>query len=111
MYDGRHKDKYRAEKGSVLVLAKEINGEMVKVTRDEVAGYVNDPVFSQMLQYWNYSKLWGMPNGHGWANESIDILEGITAIEMETRAIEAEAMEKHDSRGSQDPLRSRRRQV
>ena len=91
MHDGRHKDKYRAEKGSVPVLAMKINDENVIVTRDEVKKYVNDPAFGFYLECWQYTKLWGSLD---WRNWPIDILEAMTAIEYETRVIEAEEIEK-----------------
>jgi len=47
------------------------------------------------LEYYNYTKLWGLPNGQGWANEPCDLLEAITALELEAKAIEQEALEKH----------------
>lgn len=100
LHDGRHLDTFRPEKGYVPVLAKEYDGEAVIVRRDEVASYVNNKVFLQALEYWHYTKLWGMPNGNGWANEPLDVLQAITAIELESRAIEADALEKvqHDNR-------------
>jgi hypothetical protein len=87
---------------------REYNGEVVKVTRSEVKGYIDDPYFIQIFEYWHHTKLWGMPNGNGWANEPIDVLEGITALELEAKAIEAEALEKHDSGRGQNNLRSGR---
>lgn len=39
------------------------------------------------------TKLWGMPNGNGWANEPVEVLEGITALELEAKALEAEHYE------------------
>lgn len=40
-------------------------------------------------------KLWGLPNGNiGWANEPFDIIEAITAFELEQREIEQERIEK-----------------
>jgi hypothetical protein len=35
-----------------------------------------------------------MPNGNGWANEPTDILDGITAMELEAKTIEHEEMTK-----------------
>lgn len=35
-----------------------------------------------------------MPNGNGWANEPQEVIEAITALELESKAIEAEEMEK-----------------
>ena len=85
---------YRKEKGHVLVLAQKIGNEEILVTRDEVAGYVNDPEFGYYLSVYQYTKLWGMPNGNGWANEPTDILDGITAMELEAKTIEHEEMTK-----------------
>ena len=91
---------YRKEKGHVPVLAIKIGSENVIVTRDEVKGYVEDPQFSYYLSVYQYTKLWGMPNGNGWANEPVDILDGITAIEIEAKNIEAEAYEDKGKGGS-----------
>jgi len=89
---------YRPEKGYVPVLAKMYEGEAVIVRRDEVKSYVNNPEFLQVLNYWHYTKLWGLPRG--WDEMPMDVLQAITALELESKAIEAEAMEKtkHDNR-------------
>lgn len=91
LQSGRHKARYRKEKGSVPILTMEIDGKAVIVTNDEVKGYVNDPSFGFYLQCWQYTKLWGTLDWREWP---IDILEGMTAIECETKAIESEEMEK-----------------
>lgn len=93
LHDGRHKDKYRKEKADVLVLAKKVNDEDVKVTRKDVQGYVQNPEFQYYLSVYHYIKLWGMPNGQGWANEPCDVLEAITALEIEQREIESDELE------------------
>ena len=92
VHAGRHKDQYRKEKGNVPILACKINDEPVIVTRNEVKKYVEDPMFCYILGVYNYTKLWGMPNGNGWANEPVDILEGITALELEAKAREYEEL-------------------
>ena len=38
-----------------------------------------------------------MPDGDGWADMPIDVLEGITALELESKSMESEAMEAHSS--------------
>ena len=38
-----------------------------------------------------------MPDGDGWADMPIDVLEGITALELESKSMESEAMEAHGS--------------
>lgn len=38
-----------------------------------------------------------MPDGDGWADMPIDVLEGVTALELESRSMENEAMEAHSS--------------
>jgi hypothetical protein len=91
LHAGRHKDRYRAEKGSVPILAIKVNDENVIVTRDEVKGYMDNPEFGFYLQCWQYTKLW---NTLDWRYWPIDILEGMSAIEYETKAIESEEMEK-----------------
>lgn len=51
------------------------------------------------LQYWQYTKLWGMANGQiGWAHEPIDYIEAITALEAEQNAMEQEQMDKHSNK-------------
>lgn len=89
---GRHKDKYRPEKGDVLVLAMKIGDEDVLVTRKEVIPYIMDKEFQYLLSVYQTTKLWGMPNGQGWANEPTDVLDGITALELEAKAMEYEEM-------------------
>jgi len=81
------------------VLLCEINGEPVCVTRAQVDDYVSDPAFIRILAIYNYTKLWGLPNGCGWANEPLDVLEGITALELESRKIEQEEMENRNKNG------------
>lgn len=76
-----------------MALLCKINGEPVKVRRDEVKKYVEDPDFLYYLEYYHYTKLWGLPHGQGWANEPLDILAAISAFEMEAKAIEAEEIE------------------
>ena len=88
MYEGRHKDKYRAEKGHVLVLAAKIGGEDVLVTRDEVKKYVEDPEFNFYFNVYQMVKLWGMPSV--WMNEDKNVMEAITALELEAKALESE---------------------
>jgi len=103
VHDGRYNQHYRKEKENVPVLLCEINGESVCVTRKQVSDYINDPQFLRILAIYNYTKLWGMPNGCGWANEPLDVLEGITALELEARKIEQEELEnkrKHGNSGS-----------
>ena len=62
---------------------------------------MEDPVFLYYLEIYHYTKLWGLPNGKGWAHEPIDVLAAISAFEMEAKAIEAEEIEnarsKHDN--------------
>jgi len=68
-------------------------GEPVAVRRDEVLGKVTDPVFQDALSIYQLTKLWGSPNGNGWANEPIEVLEAITALELEAKALEHEELE------------------
>lgn len=108
-HDGRHKEKYRKEKEDVVVLATEINGEPVIIRRRDVREYVEDPVFLYALQVYQYVKLWGMPNGGGWAEEDAFILEAITAIEIENNKIEAEQYESISSGGNSSNIEERLR--
>lgn len=93
MRAGKHKETFRPEKGHVIILAKMIDGEPVKVRRDEVKRYVEDPIFLYYLEIYHYTKLWGLPNGKGWAHEPIGVLTAISAFEIESKEIEAEEME------------------
>ena len=75
-----------------------IGDESVSIRRDEIKKYVDDPVFLTILAYYNWIKLWGMPHGSGWADLPVDVLDGITAIEIEAKAMEAEEMDKASSK-------------
>lgn len=108
MHDGRHQDKYRPEKGNVLVLAKQFGDESVYVTHDDVRGYIENQEFQYILSVYQYTKLWGMPNGQGWANEPSEILDGITALEIEAKLIEAEAMNGRHNSGTGESTLLRR---
>jgi hypothetical protein len=79
----------------------------VLVTRDEVSAYVDDPEFLYFLSVYQYTKLWGMPNGNGWANEPTDILDGITALEIEAKTIESEMMNKANGPSGKSSLNVR----
>lgn len=101
LHDGRHRDVFRPEKGHVPILATRINEEDVIVTRNEVAGYVNDPEFLYFLNVYQYIKLWGLPNGTvGWANEDAYVMDGITALELEAKKIEHDEYEKINKKPS-----------
>lgn len=54
---------------------------------------VTDPVFQDAISIYQLTKLWGPPNGNGWANEPIELLEAITALELEAKALEHEELE------------------
>jgi hypothetical protein len=81
---------YRSEKGHIPVLAKEFNGEPVIVRRDEVKSYVEDPIFLYYLEIYHYTKMWGLPNGRGWAHEPMNVLVAISALEVESREMDNE---------------------
>lgn len=104
---------YRPEKADTPILAIKIGDEDVIVTRKEVAGYISDPPFQHYLSAYQYTKLWGLPNGSGWANEPFDLLEGITALEMEARLIENESYSKANKTQSSgtNALNARRSQT
>ena len=96
---GEHKVRYLKHRGHVPLLFK-IGDEPVKIRRDEIKKYIDDPVFLTILAYYNWIKLWGMPYASGWADLPVDVLDGITAIETEARAIEAEQLEDHKSKNA-----------
>lgn len=83
---------YRKERGDVPVLSCKIGDEPVVVLRKEVASYVENREFQKAMYFYNLTKLWGMPNGNGWANEPSLLLDAITAIEIEAKEYEAEQM-------------------
>ena len=91
---------YRKDKAHIPVLVWGSGSDGVVVRRDEVDGYVNDPQFNYFLSVYQYVKLWGMPNGNGWANEPVEILDGITALEIEAKTIESEAYNKDNKPAS-----------
>jgi len=69
------------------------NEEIIYVTRDQVKGYINDPLFVYYLGVFQTVKLWGLPHGSaGWATEDACCMEAITALEMERREIENEQL-------------------
>ena len=70
-----------------------------------MAGYVNNPTFLYLLQVYNMTKLWGLPHGGGWADEPADIMNGLTAIELEARDICRERMAATQNKGSRGRLR------
>lgn len=82
----------------IPALLCKINDEPIIVLRKDVKRYVEDPLFGYIMGVYNYTKLWGMPNGNGWANEPCEILEGITAIELEAKAMEHEELENAQSK-------------
>jgi hypothetical protein len=97
LYDGRRSnEKYRKDKGDVPVYARKFGDETTVVLRKDVKTYLEDPEFIVALEYYNYTKLWGLPNGAGWVNEPCDLLEAITALELESKTIEQESLEKHE---------------
>ena len=55
---------------------------------------MNDPSFGFYLDCWQKTKLWGGINGKGWAEWPLDILDAVTILEYESKAIESEEMEK-----------------
>ncbi len=70
----------------------------IAVYADTVEDYVNNE-FYYALQYWQMTKMWGLANGNnGWANESFDYIDAITALESEHNAMENEAMEEASSK-------------
>lgn|GEM_PF-6616439 len=93
---GEHKVNFLKSRGHIPLIFK-IGDEPVKIRRDEITKYVNDPTFLIILEYYNLIKLWGMPDHDGWADMPIDVLEGITALELESKSMENEAMEAHSS--------------
>ena len=94
MYEKNQNYKEGVGNGDAIVLLCEINGEPVKVKRRDIKKYVETESFQIALQYYNNTKLWGLPNGNiGWANEPAIFMEAITALEFESKAMEHEEME------------------
>ena len=67
------------------------HGKAIKAK--EIAEYC-DETFYSALEKWALTKMWGMPLGGGWAEEPVDFLDAITALESEQNAIECEEMDK-----------------
>ena len=88
-----------------------VGNDDVIVRRKEVMGYIEDPEFQYCLMVYQYTKLWGMPNGNGWANEPSDVLDGITALELEAKLIESEQYEKKSGSSGTAKLNTRQAQV
>lgn len=75
----------------------------IPIKNRDIPKYVNE-VFWSALERWYYTKLWGLANGNGWANEPVDYIEAITTIESEKNAIEIEEMEQRaEERKNQPP--------
>ena len=89
---GEHKIKYLKHRGHIPLVFK-IEDEPVSIRRDEIKKYVEDEYFLRILYIYNMTKLWGLPHGGGWADEPEDVIEGITALEMEAKALDAAAYE------------------
>lgn len=68
---------------------------------NEVEKYCDERFFSA-LQAWYNTKKWGLANGNGWANESIEYIEAINVLEMENDAMEQEEMDKKKNEGKKD---------
>lgn len=102
LYNGAHKHKIRKGTEKLPALACKINDEDVVVLWDEVKGYVECPIFGYILGVYNYTEIWGLPNGNsnGWTNEPVEILEGITALKLESKAIEYDEISKARDKSS-----------
>lgn len=46
------------------------------------------------MEKWALTKMWGLPNGCGWANEPSEFIDAITALESEQNKMEKEQMDK-----------------
>lgn len=99
MHDGRKPGHYRKGKEKVGIMNGEINGSPFSVRNDEIGQYIDDS-FATALSIYNYTKLWGLPNGAGWANEPLDVLESITALELEAKTIERKELENKTNNGN-----------
>lgn len=99
IHDGRHKAKYRPEKADNIVLVKKFGDEVIKVRWRDVKQYVENPAFEYYLSVYQIVKLWGFPNAVGWANEDCNLIDAITALEIEQREIEQD--EYKDNTGKQ----------
>lgn len=73
------------------------NGEGCFILKSEMVNYIFDEEFMDLHQKYLYTKLWGLPNGGGWANENQLFMDSITIMELEQRSIESESM-KHGTK-------------
>lgn len=63
----------------------------VAIRAKDVETYCDETFFSA-LEKWFLTKLWGLARAGGWADQPIDYIEAITAIESENNRIENEEM-------------------
>lgn len=71
---------------------KNDDGTLIAVARKDIPKYVNEE-FWQYYEIYRMSELFGLPNGKGWAEEPLDVVEAIAAIKTEFKTIESERME------------------
>lgn len=65
---------------------------------DEIPKYVND-VFWEALYLWHISNKYGLPNGTiGWANEPLDLIQAVFAIDSAHNAYEVQEQERRQKR-------------
>lgn len=50
------------------------------------------------MGYWQTTKLLGTPNGAGWANENIHLIDAIIAFESESNKMEMEEAERREKK-------------
>jgi len=67
--------------------------EGIIIRAKDLQSYCDEYFFSAM-EKWALTKMWGLPNGCGWANEPSEFIDAITALESEQNKMEKEQMDK-----------------
>ena len=68
-----------------------VDGTVVRAY--EIPNYCNDD-FYRIFGYWQIMKQLGCPNGQGWGNEDLNLIEAYMALESEQNRMESEEMER-----------------
>jgi hypothetical protein len=87
--EGKHT--FRPSKGREHV--PQLGYQGVVVRADEIADYCNE-YFWSAVHAWSMTKTWGMAFSGGWAEQPVEYLDAITAIEYAQNEWESEQMEK-----------------
>ena len=70
--------------------------EGVVVWADEIQDYCNE-TFYEALYLWNRTKTWGWAHAKGWADEPLEYVDAVMAIEDAKNAVESEEFAKAEA--------------